>query len=97
MHHARKIMDGVLERHLNAARAIVIEDGHILRNLERDLRGDCEQVIRWLTAVNALGEISPRIRDSVISIGEIMSCRTVVAALLARVCGLRFSDRSIMC
>ena len=55
-----------------------------------------------LSSRQILGEISPNMRDTVISFGELMACRTVVAALHSRVsfmdcvtcAALVFSDKA---
>ncbi|KAG6865348.1 hypothetical protein C0991_003271 [Blastosporella zonata] len=87
------IINGIFERHCAGARRLLLQDtckdkfaaaGSILSRLEKDLRDDCDHAIRLLSAVQTLGEISNHTRDRIVSVGELMSCRTVVAALQSR-------------
>ncbi|RDB27723.1 putative aspartokinase [Hypsizygus marmoreus] len=84
------IIREILDRHLAGAKSIVLRgfdadsEQKIFAQLEKDLRRDCAKVVKILEAVEIIGEISPRTRDSVVSVGELMACRTVVAALHSR-------------
>ncbi|KAG6816116.1 hypothetical protein H0H87_008538 [Tephrocybe sp. NHM501043] len=114
------IIDGIYERHCVGARRLLVQDtcgdnfssrGPILNQLEKELREDCDRVVRLLSAVQVstsnpntetvansvnlvqmLGEISSHIRDKIVSVGELMSCRTVVAALQSRKISARLVD-----
>ncbi|KAF5367874.1 hypothetical protein D9615_010491 [Tricholomella constricta] len=79
----KDIVDGIFARHCAGARSVVTGE-ELLGRLQDDLRKDCERVVDVLKAVQTLGEISPRTRDAVVSVGELMACRTVVAALQSR-------------
>ncbi|TFK32212.1 hypothetical protein BDQ12DRAFT_728869 [Crucibulum laeve] len=93
---AGTIIEGVLEKHLQGARAIIRgQDPTVLKELESDLKIDCARVARTLGAVATLHEISPIIRDAIIAVGELMVCRTVVAVLKDRgipACLVRLDD-----
>ncbi|KAG6908408.1 hypothetical protein DXG01_004769 [Tephrocybe rancida] len=92
------IIDGIFERHCSGARRVIQEackdpaGGNILSRLEAQLREDCDRVINLLSAVQTLGEISDNTRDKIVSVGELMSCRTVVAALRSRNISARLVD-----
>ncbi|KAG5644487.1 hypothetical protein DXG03_008314 [Asterophora parasitica] len=79
----KDILDGIFERHCAGAR-IYVTDEKVRVVLEEELRRDCERVVSILTAVETIGDITPRTRDTVVSVGELMACRTVVAALVSR-------------
>jgi len=51
----RPIISGILERHLSGAKKVLnpsTENSEIFKGLERDLRSDCERIIRILQAVS---------------------------------------------
>lgn len=88
------VLDGILAHHITMAGLLITEDTAIVYQLEQDLRDDCDQVMRYLQAVNTLGEISARICNLVVGAGKLLSCRIVVAALIYHVC-VRFLDKFV--
>ena len=52
--------------------------------LLQDLETICTELILFLGAVERVGEVSPRTLDTIISTGEILSCRIMVAILQDR-------------
>lgn len=70
--------------HLTAAKA-VIRDTEILEALEEEIDYDCDQLRSFLMAAQILEEISPRSKDTIIGVGERLSCRIVTAVLRDRV------------
>ncbi|GLB38858.1 putative aspartokinase [Lyophyllum shimeji] len=100
----RTIVEGIFQRHCKGARSVILQPSLVARNndmstndailtrLEEELRTDCDRVIRLLTAVETLREISPRTRDMIVSVGELMACRTAVAAFHSRGIAARLLD-----
>ncbi|KAG6807756.1 hypothetical protein H0H93_001118, partial [Arthromyces matolae] len=85
-----KIIDGIFDRHVAGANRVLsrsvkndspTRSSLLFSRLETSLRRDCDRAIQLLRAVQTLGEISSQTRDKIVSIGELMACRTVVAAL----------------
>lgn len=70
--------------HLAAARS-AIKNEEILETLEDEIHYDCDQLRSFLMAAQILEEISPRSKDTIIGVGERLSCRIVTAALRDRV------------
>ena len=73
--------------HLRAAKQVVRNEG-ILDQLENDIDYDCDQLRSFLMAAQILEEISPRSKDTIIGVGERLSCRIVTAVLQDRVSSL---------
>ncbi len=82
-----EVIDTIKEEHLEASIAAVeqrtehIYSRNILKELQADIRKDCEQLRRFLKATWTIGEMSDRTQDRVLSVGEKLSCRMVVASL----------------
>lgn len=70
--------------HIASARA-AIKNEEILEALEDEIHYDCDQLRSFLMAAQILEEISPRSKDTIIGVGERLSCRIVAAALRDRV------------
>ena len=70
--------------HIKAARQVV-RDESILEQLEGEIDYDCDQLRSFLMAAQILEEISPRSKDTIIGVGERLSCRIVSAVLRDRV------------
>lgn len=70
----------IVEQHRTAARQH-IHDSHRLAQLEAGLHEDGTRLRDLLSAAQILHEISARTRDSILGLGERMTCRIVAAAL----------------
>jgi len=70
--------------HIASART-AIKNEDILEALEDEIHYDCDQLRSFLMAAQILEEISPRSKDTIIGVGERLSCRIVAAALRDRV------------
>ena len=79
---ALKLVDAVRERHLTAASALVSKSE--LEQLRPGLEEHFEHLQRLLRGIAALGELSPRTMDNVLSFGERLSSMIVSAAFAAR-------------
>ncbi|PKY26434.1 aspartate kinase [Rhizophagus irregularis] len=75
-----RIVDEIYEDHVKASREIIIKN-EIFKELENQLLQDCTKLKSFLDAAQLIDEISPRLKDSIIGVGEILSCRIIVAAL----------------
>ncbi|KAH8914733.1 aspartate kinase [Atractiella rhizophila] len=73
----------ILEDHLKAARQVV-RDKQLREELEEELEWECEKLHNYLAAIQILGEISPRSKDTVISVGERLSAKITTALLRDR-------------
>ncbi|KAK2033176.1 aspartate kinase [Colletotrichum zoysiae] len=75
----------LLEGHLvnaNGTRSDLCRD---VLNAARDaVVGECEGLRRFLLAAQIVGELSPRARDRVVSLGERLACRLVAALLRSK-------------
>jgi aspartate kinase len=78
------IVAALLEDHLSVA-AEMIHNDEIRKELEDDIRTDCEKLKSFLEAAQIINEISPRSKDIIIGVGEKLSCRIVAAVLQDRV------------
>lgn len=77
-------IDQIRSDHIASARA-AIKNEDILESLEDEIHYDCDQLRSFLMAAQILEEISPRSKDTIIGVGERLSCRIVAAALRDRV------------
>lgn len=75
-------VDRILADHLASVRQAVTRNSAAREQLERDIVDDCERLRDFLMAAKIIEEISPRSKDIIMSIGERLSCRIVVGALL---------------
>jgi aspartate kinase len=82
------VIDTIKSEHLQAARVAIdtLTDKEILLDLQLAIKKDCEQLRSFLKATWTLGEISDRIQDKVLAVGETLSCRIVAGSLRSRVC-----------
>ncbi|KAF9925159.1 Aspartokinase [Mortierella alpina] len=58
-----------------------ISDPDILRRVQAEINQDCDRLGTFLRAVQTIEEISPRSKDTIMAVGEKLSCR-IVAGLL---------------
>ncbi|KAJ0159324.1 putative aspartokinase [Colletotrichum tanaceti] len=75
----------LLERHLvnsNGTRSDLCRD--ILDTTRAVISSECESLRGFLLAAQIIGELSPRARDRVLSLGEKLACRVVAALLGSR-------------
>lgn len=63
----------------------MIKNDEIRKELEDDIKLDCEKLKSFLEAAQIINEISPRSKDIIIGVGEKLSCRIVAAVLQDRV------------
>lgn len=63
----------------------MIQSDEIRKELEDDIKHDCEKLKSFLEAAQIINEISPRSKDIIIGVGEKLSCRIVAAVLQDRV------------
>ncbi|HCR03717.1 MAG TPA: hypothetical protein DIU18_00865, partial [Gemmatimonadetes bacterium] len=75
-----EIEDGISAQHLSAARALLGPDAATEAGVVQRL----DQLGRLLRGAALLGECSPRTLDSVLAVGEELSCAVIAAALRAR-------------
>ena len=52
----------------------------------RELESECARLLTFLSAVEVIGEMTPRSLDAVIGVGELLACRLFVAVLQSLVC-----------
>ena len=76
----KTLIDSVRRDHIEAAEAH-IKSPDIIHKLRNDIEDECSNIIRTLEAVEELGEVSPKPRDRVMSIGEKLACRYMTAVL----------------
>ena len=65
------------ERHLSVATAVT---GKSRERLLTEVRAECEELNGLVHALSVLREVSPRSRDAVHAVGEVVSSRIVAAA-----------------
>ncbi|KAF9919966.1 Aspartokinase [Linnemannia zychae] len=66
--------------HLTAAREN-ISNPTMLRRIENEINQDCNHLQTFLSAIQTIEEISPRSKDSIMAVGERLSCRIVAGIL----------------
>ncbi|RIA86416.1 Aspartate/glutamate/uridylate kinase [Glomus cerebriforme] len=76
-----RIVDEIYQDHVKASREIINNNEIILNELEKHLFQDCAKLKRFLEAAQLIDEISPRLKDIIIGVGEKLSCRIITAAL----------------
>ena len=79
--HYDRTVDMILDEHIEAARAALPNSPDLLAQLEADIMQDCDQLRAFLGAAQIIHEVSPRSRDIIIGVGELLACRLVAAAL----------------
>lgn len=70
---ANDLVEAVKNEHIEAAREC-LQSTDLRDNLIDDINRECSRVVRFLDAVQVLGEISTRCVDMVMSAGEKLSC-----------------------
>ncbi|ORY96756.1 Aspartate/glutamate/uridylate kinase [Syncephalastrum racemosum] len=74
------IVQDIKDDHIAAARS-AIKDQQILEQLEKEIDRQCLRLRSFLQAAEIIDEISPRSRDIIVGMGELLSCN-ITAALL---------------
>lgn len=75
-------VDRIMHDHIVAVREVVTKNVEARERLEHEIVDDCERLRDFLMAAKIIEEISPKSQDIIMSIGERLSCRIVVGALL---------------
>ncbi|PWN47039.1 aspartate kinase [Violaceomyces palustris] len=75
-------VDRIMADHIDSVRKAVTRDSDLRDRLEREVVEDCERLRDFLMAAKIIEEISPRSKDIIIGVGERLSCRIAVGALL---------------
>ncbi|EUC55184.1 aspartokinase [Rhizoctonia solani AG-3 Rhs1AP] len=78
-----RTVDLICSEHVTAAREL-IRDQDLLRELEQEMVRDCDGLRAFLGAAQLIEEISVRSRDSILGVGERLSCKLVAAVLRDR-------------
>ncbi|KAF8588204.1 aspartate kinase [Ramaria rubella] len=76
-------VDLLKSEHIIAARQSVNDPG-LLKELIGDIEHDCETLRGFLYATQVIDEISPRSKDSIVGVGERLSCKLVATILRDR-------------
>lgn len=80
------LIDAIKDDHLAAAYKLFSgEDTILYQDLCLQIAGECQRLKELLVATQALGEISERAKDRVISVGEKLSSHIAVAAFKRKV------------
>ena len=87
------IVNCIREDHIQCA-SKYIKSARLLERLSADVTKECEGLMRFLEAVQTVGETSPGILDRLVSKGENLSCRFVAALLEDRGVDAQFVDLS---
>ena len=88
-----QIVNCIREDHIQCA-SKYIKSARLLERLSADVTKECEGLMRFLEAVQTVGETSPGILDRLVSKGENLSCRFVAALLEDRGVDAQFVDLS---
>ncbi|CAI2168888.1 15966_t:CDS:2 [Funneliformis geosporum] len=75
-----RIVDEICQEHVKSSQSIIMNK-EILKELEKQLIQDCLKLKNFLEAAQIIGEITPRSQDSIIGVGEKLSCRIITAVL----------------
>lgn len=75
-------VDRIQSDHIIAVRETVKRNTEARERLEQEIVEDCERLRDFLMAAKIIEEISPKSQDIIMSIGERLSCRIVVGALI---------------
>lgn len=82
------IIDTIQEEHFKAIKALRLRSeagcAKLLNEAEADVQTECEELKSFLSAAQKIGELSPRLKDRVVSTGEKLSCLIVAAALRSK-------------
>ncbi|KAF7971348.1 hypothetical protein HWV62_21366 [Athelia sp. TMB] len=73
-------VDLIRSEHMTAAKSHV-RDPVLLAELEDEIEADCDWLRGFLFAAQFIDEISPRSKDTIIGLGERMSCKMMTAVL----------------
>lgn len=87
------IIENVRKDHLDAAKRDV-KNAQLLENLEADVNAECDQCLRILAAAEIIAEISPRTLDSIMAIGEKLSCLYMTAVMRDQGVNAKYFDLS---
>ena len=79
----QSIVTDIRDDHVQAATSI-LRSPNLLENLTLELERETYDLMKYLTAADTLGEVSPRTLDIIISKGEILSCYFISALLQDR-------------
>ena len=74
------IVDAIREDHTNAAHSSIASE-EIRADLIDSIDCECAKLIEFLSATQIIAEISPRSKDSIIGVGEKLSCLFMTALL----------------
>jgi aspartate kinase len=97
-----QLIDEIQEEHFSATRRIFSKKSlfgdkvAVMEDLQASIIYDCEHLKNLLTATWTVGEISERTQDRVLSVGEKLSCRIVVAALKFHVSSISLKSIELM-
>jgi aspartate kinase len=79
---ALKVHRQLRQRHLEVLRSLV--DGRVEAAVREEIQASFEAMQEVLRGISALGELSPRTTDNLVSFGEVLSSRMVTAAFAER-------------
>lgn len=74
------IIEAIRADHLNASRDR-IQSPQLLSQLESDINIECDRLEKYLSASQVIDEISPRTLDSIMAVGERLSCMYMAAMM----------------
>ena len=80
-----ELVKEILADHLEAAKQY-ISDPALLEQVIQQIEKDCRKLRSFLQAAEIIEEISPRSKDVVIGMGEMLACKLVAAVLKDKVC-----------
>lgn len=79
----KSIVTSIRDDHVQAAIS-TLRSPNLLANLTVEIERETHNLMKYLTAADTLGEVSPRTLDIIISKGEILSCYFIAALLQDR-------------
>ena len=74
------LIDDVRADHIKTAE-VEIKSPELQARLKEEVNGECDHVVKILEAAQTLGEVSAKVRDKVMSVGEKLSCRFMTVLL----------------
>lgn len=74
------IIEAIRRDHLQASKSN-IQDVQLLEQLGTDINGECDRLEKYLSASQVIDEISPRTLDSIMAVGEKLSCMYMAAMM----------------
>ncbi|ODV60754.1 aspartate kinase [Ascoidea rubescens DSM 1968] len=90
----KKIIDLVLKDHFNNANKKIVNNAEIRKELIEQTKSECDQVLKLLHASTVIGELSSKTLDSIIALGEKLSCLFISALLNDRGVNAQYIDLS---